>query len=156
MISMNIGGNQGGRLLHLHCLGWEESTSGWRCFQKGAWSRNSWVFEKRSDLGNGEVWPREDVLLAHLVVYLWKILLRRDTCHDYRANQNLTTTYAPFFCLSEPAKEKLESRAVEGFLRALALMLVGRFINVDHFEVIWRVRCWLTAGVLVDPTSRNL
>jgi len=91
MISMNVGGDQGGRLLHSSCSGRGESTSGWRCYLK-EWFRDSWVFGRRNDLGNDGMMLRGDVLLAHLVVWLQEVLMRQDTCRDPSANQDLTTT----------------------------------------------------------------
>ena len=51
---MNVGSDQGGLLLHPSCPRWKESTLGWRYSQKEEWSRDVWVFRKRSDFGNGE------------------------------------------------------------------------------------------------------
>ena len=49
---------------------------------------------------------QRDFLLAHIVVYLREILMRRNTCRDPGADQNLTTTVPPPFSLSLSSKEK--------------------------------------------------
>ena len=36
-----------------------------------------------------------DVLLTHFIVSLQEVLMRRDTCRDPGADQNMTTTDAP-------------------------------------------------------------
>ena len=47
---------------------------------------------ERNGLENGGMMLQVDVLLADLVACLRKVLMRRDTCCDSDADQNLTTT----------------------------------------------------------------
>ena len=54
---------------------------------------------ERSDLGNGEMMLRGDVLLAHFIVCLQELLIRWDTCRDPGVDENLTTTDAPLHFL---------------------------------------------------------
>jgi len=60
---------------------------------------------------------RRDILLAHLVVYLREVLMRRDTCRDPGANQNLTTTTGIY-------KSKLASVSGKHFITQNNMLLI--------------------------------
>ena len=91
------------------------------------WPWDSWPWEKwsrdcqvlgRSGLGTIESsgmvrWYFEEMSCWHILLSVFeKVLVRRDTCHDPGANQNLTTKMSPSLPLSLGSREKKWSGSI--------------------------------------------
>ena len=78
----DVGGDQGGRLLHPSCPRRKESTLWWRCSRKEEWPRDDGVLGRMSDFRISRMIVWGDALLAHVVVCLREILMGWDMCRN--------------------------------------------------------------------------